>query len=194
MQHLSDAELIGLCQGGSEPAFTAIYERYQQTVINFAYQILRDKDLSLDALQEVFAYVFRKIPDYQPQAKFSTFLFTVTRHICINIARKRRPEMMVPIDDVNHIVFQKEIPAPDNLAQDAELMALVNQELEQMPLLYREVIVLKIIKGMQYDEISRIIQCPIGTVKSRLHNGLELLRAKLAENRKNIDSREPKRP
>ena len=193
MKHLSDSGLIGLCKTGSEPAFTALYERYRQTVINFAYQVLRDNDLTLDALQETFAYVFKKMPDYQPAAKFSTFLFTVTRHICINIAKKRRPGMMIPLDDVSHIVALKETNPQVDLLQAEELNNLVSGQLEQLPLLYREVIILKIIKGLQYDEISEIVKCPIGTVKSRLHNGLELLRTALTKIIKNTDSPEPNR-
>ncbi|MFA5794308.1 MAG: RNA polymerase sigma factor [Candidatus Brocadiia bacterium] len=190
MDNFSDTELIALCKTGSEKAFTVLYQRYRQTVINFAYQMLGDSDLASHVLQDTFVYVFRKIAEYQPTAKFSTFLFTVVRHICINILDKDKRRKEIPLEEWRNIIAVRDAPDPLDSLQKDELNRFVKLELERLPLLYREVIVLKIIQGLQYDEISEIIECPVGTVKSRLHNGLELLRNSLYDKVKNTDFRE----
>lgn len=190
MDKFSDIELIALCKTGSEKAFTVLYQRYRQTAINFAYQMLGDADLAAHALQDTFIYVFRKLPEYQPTAKFSTFLFTIVRHICLNMIDKARLRKAVPLEEVKHLVSSKDAAEPLESLQKGELEELLKVKLEALPLLYREVIILKIIRGLQYDEISQIVKCPVGTVKSRLHNGLELLRTGLSEKIINSDSSE----
>ncbi|MBI4834670.1 MAG: RNA polymerase sigma factor [Planctomycetes bacterium] len=192
MENLSDIELISLCKSGSERAFETLYERYRQTVVNFAYQILKDKDLSLDALQETFVYVFKKMPEYQPAAKLSTLLFTVTRNICLNMLSKTKCNKSIPNEEMNGFIKVKEPVNSIELVEKEELKKTVAAELDNLPDIYREVIILKILKGMQYDEISQVVGCPIGTVKSRLHNALEYLRNNLAKKGEEKDLTEPK--
>ncbi|MEK7449710.1 MAG: RNA polymerase sigma factor [Planctomycetota bacterium] len=179
MNFLSDQELINLCREGKPEAFTVLYERYRQTIMNFAYRILRDSHLSADVLQETFIYVFKKLPTYESRAKFTTLLFQVARHISFNKLKKIKHLKIQPLPEEISGPDTEINSNPEKILQNEEIGKNIAGALKQLPLLYREVINLRIIQNLPYREISAILDCPLGTVKSRLHNGLEMLRTYL---------------
>jgi RNA polymerase sigma-70 factor (ECF subfamily) len=171
----ADEILIRLCREGEERAFEALYRRYRRAIANFAYQMLRDRELAADVLQETFCYFFRKLPDYEPRAKLSTLLFKVARNLCLNRLKKQRRGRALSIDE-SRIDPPGDETDPLSRLENEELVARIHEALGELPEIYREAISLKILQGLTYDEIGAIADCPPGTVKSRLHNGLELLR------------------
>jgi RNA polymerase sigma-70 factor (ECF subfamily) len=172
----SDDELVLLCRRGVESAFGELYERYKQRIMNFAWRMLRDRDAAADALQETFQYFFGKIPVYRPEGKLSILLFRVARNICLNRLRKTRRAKELPLEE-EAVVPEGEETGAQLEAQ--EVREKVSTALGKLAPIYSEVIVLRIIKGLPVSEVAQIAGCPEGTVKSRLHNGLELLRKML---------------
>lgn len=174
----TDDDLALLCRQGSQAAFHVLYARYKQKIINFAYRMLRDREAAADVLQETFEYFFRKIPDYRPEGKLAILLFRVARNICLNKLKRTRSRRELPLEEtaVAPANTGAQVSAP---LEAQELRGSVAAALEKMPVMYSEVIILRILKGLPVAQVAQVVECPEGTVKSRLHNGLELLRNKL---------------
>jgi RNA polymerase sigma-70 factor (ECF subfamily) len=178
MSEASDEELIRLAGRGDEPACFALYERYKGAVYRFSLRMLRDEGLAGDVVQEVFEYFFRKVPEYRFEAKVTTLLLKAARNRCLNVLEKRRRRGGVSLEETGDVVDG----AGRNPADHAECVDLADRAgavLETLPPEFREVIVLKVIKGLTYDDIAAILDCPAGTVKSRLHNALQMMRKKM---------------
>ncbi len=174
----ADDDLVLLCQRGAQAAFRELYARYKQRVINFAHRMLRDREAAADVLQETFEYFFRIIPDYRPEGKLSILLFRVARNICLNRLKRTRSRKELPLEEA--AITPKNTGAKVSAPLEAqELRRTVAAVLEKIPALYSEVIILRILKGLPVAQVAQVVECPEGTVKSRLHNGLELMRRKL---------------
>jgi RNA polymerase sigma-70 factor (ECF subfamily) len=173
----ADDELMLLCRHGREDAFRELYHRYRQRIINFAWQMLRDRDAAADALQETFQYLFRKIPDYRAEGKLSVLLYRAARSICLNRLKKNRGGKELPLEE--DAVVPVEVGNAGAPLEHQEIRAKVSEALGKLPAIYSEVIILRMLNGLPVAEVAEISGCPEGTVKSRLHNGLELMRKML---------------
>lgn len=178
--NLSDDDVALMCKQGNEAALYELYGRYKQRVINFAYQMLRDRDAAADVLQETFLYFFSRIPRYRAEGKLHILLLRAARNRCLNRLKKIRKVRMLPLDEVA-AVEQDSSEGPVRSLEAKELREGIAAALERIPPPHSEVIVLRILGGLSYSEIGEIVGCPEGTVKSRLHNGLELLRKSVKE-------------
>jgi RNA polymerase sigma-70 factor (ECF subfamily) len=173
VQPISDHDLVRRCHEGEEEAFTTLYKRHRQAVMNFAGRMLGDPDLAADVLSETFAYFFRKIPTYRFEAPVRALLFKAARNLCLNMLDRRRRASAAPLEAAGHIASGDD---PAVKAEQGDLARQVREGLASMPPLYREVITLRLLEGLSYEEIALVADCPVGTVKSRLHNGIALLR------------------
>lgn len=174
---LTDAELMATCKEGHDDAFMVLYERHKQRVVNYAYSILGERDQAWDALQETFLYVFRKVPTYRPEAKFTTLLYKVVKHVSLGLAKKQRRYSSLS-ENWEEETPSFAAPPQDELVQKDEAR-VVEGVIDSLPSIYREVLYLKIREDLEYKEIAEILDCPIGTVKSRLHNGWKKVVEKL---------------
>ncbi|MHC5036114.1 MAG: RNA polymerase sigma factor [Planctomycetota bacterium] len=178
MDRRSDEDWVRRAKQGEEEAFFALYERYKGTVFRFARRMLGEEALAADAVQDTFEYFFRKIPEFRFEAKITTLLLKATRNRCLNVLEKRRRRDGGSLEETGEVADQRE-GDPLALAEQGDLSRTAEEALQSLPEMYREVIVLKILKDLSYEEIGEILECPPGTVKSRLHNGLERLRKKM---------------
>ncbi len=182
LQDESDEALMALCREGYEQAFTALYLRHKDAVVRFAGHMLRDRDEALDVFQDTFRYVFSKIPTYEPQARFTTLLFRVARSLCINILRKKRRVQYTDILD--DTLPPPEEPDPGEEIDRRQATDALGRALQDLPEIYREVLLLRIGHQLAYEEIAEVVDCPLGTVKSRIHLGVQRLRIALGHLRK----------
>lgn len=162
----SDQQLVSDFADGDASAFDVLYYRYRDWVVSLAFRFTGNQEDALDVLQETFAYVVRKFPKFTLTASMKSFLYPAVRNLSLEVRRKRRQDMR---DD-----FAVEaIPAPDMVQdQRAELFAVMSA----LPDTHREVLLMRFVDGLSLDEIAQSLQIPLGTVKSRIHNGLEQLR------------------
>ncbi len=176
---MADQEQLWLeaAQAGDRKAFGHLIEAYQRPVFNLTYRMLGEAEEAADATQEAFLRAYTRLYQYNPEHKFSTWLFSIANHHCIDRLRKRRATV-VPIDD-SPLVFtlESETPRPDEqlLAKERsrELQALLNQ-LEPD---YRTPLILRYWHEYSYQEIADTMQISLAAVKSRLFRA----RQKLAE-------------
>ena len=162
---IPDEELLQRAGAGDPDAFETLYRRYRDRVHRLAWRFTGHQQDALDVLQETFLYLLQKLPGLQLTASMTTFLYPVVKHLSLNLRRRRRPEA-----DEEILLT---IPAPAvPPAPRAELVAaLAGLSQEQ-----REVLLMRFVDDMTLDEIAVALNVPTGTVKSRLHRALEILR------------------
>lgn len=163
----TDQQLIDAINRGDESAFEAVYGRYRDWVVRLAMRSTGNAEDALDVLQETFAYFLRKFPGFVLTARLTTFLYPVVKNLSLAMRRKRRRF-------ANDEAALEVVAAPENATAEgrAELAAVLAGLHEGQ----REVLLMRFVDGMSLEEISEALGIPLGTVKSRLHNGLEALR------------------
>jgi len=182
-----DTELMLRVKKGDEAAFEELVDKYKQPVLNLVYRILRDATEAEDLAQNVFVQVFKSADRYRVEAKFSTWLFTIARNLCLNELRRRSRH---PADSLEAAAETQEehparqfedkasVSAPDHLLRE-ELTSKVQDALASLPENQRTAILLFKEKEMSYEEISKILDCSLSATKSLIHRGRETLKQKL---------------
>jgi RNA polymerase sigma-70 factor (ECF subfamily) len=166
-----DEDLILRYLQGEAQAFAVLVTRHESRVFNVALRVLGDPDDARDATQDTFLTVVRKLSQFRGDAAFTTWLHRVTVNACYDILRKRRRQPML------RLVPEGDEPTPDfgppvEDHADATIGSIdVARALQQIPEEYRVVLVLADVQDLPYEEISRVLDVPIGTVKSRVHRG-----------------------
>jgi RNA polymerase sigma-70 factor (ECF subfamily) len=160
----SDLELVERANRGDADAFEMLYRRHRDWVVALAERHTGSRDDALDVLQETFAYLFGRFPGFVLTAQLKTFLYPVIRNLSLDRIRRRRPE-------VNVDALADVLPAPP-VASDGD----VNRLLASLPSTHREVLVLRFADDLSLSQIAEALAIPLGTVKSRLHAALTVLK------------------
>ena len=179
----TDEELIERFQHGDMYAFDEIVRRYKDQLLNFAYRFLGDSEDSEDIVQETFFRVFRKKHAYRNVAKFSTWIYTITGNLAKTELRRRKKRKLFSISGLGYEDRDYDIPdsrrGPEEEADGAVKDEMVQKAIESLSAKFREVIILRDIQELSYEEISEIAKIPLGTVKSRVNRGRLKLQEKL---------------
>lgn len=188
MTELTEKELIEKCKKNDRSAFNTLVQTYQSKIINLAYGMLSNQEDACDAAQEVFIRVYRGIFKFEQKSSFSTWIYRITVNVCNDILRKRTrtaPTVSIYQDsDEEHIMeLPDDKPTPSEHLEMTETQLLVKNALNALSDEYRTVITLYDLEGLSYDEISSVLNCPIGTIKSRLNRARKMLRKILSEKR-----------
>jgi len=176
----SDDVLITLFQSGEEEVFRILVERYSQRVRNLIYSIFNEASVVDDIAQEVFIRVYEALPRFRFESSFYTWLYRITVNKSRDELRKRKTRKFFSLHsmmDASSDEFQSKIRV---LPEDDSAKELVNKGLQQLPEKFRVPIILKDIDGLSYEEMAEIMQCEVGTVKSRLSRARTMLRKILA--------------
>jgi len=165
----SDLELVAAINDGDAAAFDALYLRYRDWVAGLAYRFTGDSNAALDVLQETFLYLLRKFPGFRLTANLKTFLYPAVRNL--SIAARRKTERYQSSE--GELVRLETAAAPEPSTTSAHELAAALGALSEE---HREVLLLRFVDGLSLGEIASAVDIPLGTVKSRLHNALEVLR------------------
>ncbi|GMU93890.1 MAG: RNA polymerase sigma24 factor [Candidatus Hydrogenedentota bacterium] len=178
---------------GSEEAFAELCRRHQKNVLNYIYRMVQNRQIAEELTQEVFVALVRNAQRYQPNAKFTTYLYTIASNIVSKewVRRKRRPRLLSlsaawswrrhpedEFDPMDHVGDER----ADVFAsfQRGEISEAVNAALRELPEHQREAFVLRRFQDLSYEEIADITDSPVGTVKSRVVRAERALRPLLA--------------
>ena len=177
-----DSALVESCRGGDTAAFDRLVLKYEDRVYSLAYRLTGNPDDALDVAQEAFMKAFQSIGRFQGCSSFYTWIYRITANTAVSRRRYRtaRPKTV----SLGGIVEGERgaLPSDPNQADPAEdasqadLVRLVEEAIKRLDDEHRVVIVLRDIEGRNYEEIGEIIDCPQGTVKSRLHRARRMLR------------------
>jgi len=171
---VDDAALVAAALAGRPEAFGELVERYERAVYHLCLRTMREPEDARDCAQEAFFKAFRSLRTFKPGSKFSTWIFSIAYHACCDRLGRRKRETDAEIPD-----YADPSPGPAQLAEAAESAAALRAAIDALPEKYRTVITLYHLQGRQYEEIARVLELPIGTVKTHLFRAKELLRKAL---------------
>jgi len=180
---LTDEDLIFMFQEGEMLAFEEIVKRYKDSLMNFIFRFLGDVSESEDIVQETFMRVFRNKRAYKKIAKFSTWIYTIAGNLAKTELRKRKKRNLYSVSDIGYdekdFEISDETASPESKTNTKMYEDIIQQEIQQLSPKFREVIILRDIQELSYEEISKIIKVPLGTVKSRVNRARLRLQEKL---------------
>lgn len=186
---LSDLELIELIKKGQIGAFSALVERHQRSLVNFFFHNSWDRQVSEDCAQEVFLRLYNHLGSYEPQAKFTTFLYRIARNLWIDKLRASNGHpssvsLETPVGGEEATLkdrVRSRERTPVEILQTQEQEEELHRAIDQLPEDQRSVLVLSELQGLKYKEIGEILDIPVGTVKSRMHTAVERLKEILGD-------------
>jgi len=176
---ISDGECVQRLQKGDTDAFELLVRRHQKTIFNLIYRVLGDYDEAAEIAQEAFLSAYRSIAQFRGDANFSTWLY----RIAINHASTRRKSLAkanqrrVPLDSTDPIDDRH--PDPVDAVAQREIQFRVQSALNTLDPDEATIILLRDMQDVPYEEVARMLDVPVGTVKSRLHRARQTLKAKL---------------
>jgi len=184
---LSDAELVRKCQTGEWRAYNELIARHQDRLFNLIYRYLGHWEDARDVCQEVFLKAFRALPDFRGDAAFGTWLHQIGVNTLISWRRARQSHPTGPLGNGgDHDPTGNpgpdpadRAPGPAQLADQRERERLVQEAIHSLDEEQRMLVVLRDVQGYDYEAIARMLGCPRGTVKSRLHRARLVLRERL---------------
>ena len=181
-----DSEVMLQFKGGDQAAFELLFDKYHRQIINFNYRLLGNLADAEEIAQEAFLQVYRSAGNYQPLAKFSTWLYTIAKNRCLNCIRDKHPERLYDIeseDSESHVLEEtipSETPSPEEELSEKELSKIIEQAVSQLPSSLRMPFVLNRYQEQSYEEIAHILEISVTAVTIRIHRAIKILTKKLA--------------
>ncbi|MBI5729647.1 MAG: sigma-70 family RNA polymerase sigma factor [Ignavibacteriales bacterium] len=176
LTELSDEDLIKEYQDNNTPeAYNILVKRYKDPLMNFVYRFVGDRDVCTDVVQDTMIKFYLNKDSYRSFAKFSTWIYTIAGNLAKNELKRRRRRIIFSIDNSDDErspqIEDKMFLAPDKAADGEMRNEIIQKALLKVKPVYREVVILRDIQDLSYEEISEITGLAIGTVKSRINRG-----------------------
>jgi RNA polymerase sigma-70 factor (ECF subfamily) len=182
----TDEELVSRSRGGDVDSFNQLILRWERPIYALAYRVIGREEDARDVCQETFLRAFRALPGFKGQAKFSSWLYRIALNLCRDWIRRQRraPLVQVPegVDPADLAAEREPTESIEDLVSRRELSAIVEEAMALLPDEQRTAIILKEYHGMTFQEIADLQGCPLSTVKTRLYQGLSVLRRHLEQN------------
>ncbi|MGE5402028.1 MAG: RNA polymerase sigma factor [Ignavibacteriales bacterium] len=175
LSELTDEELISEFQANNNvEAFELLVKRYKDPLTNFVFRFVGDRDASTDVVQDTMIRFYLHKDSYKSFAKFSTWIYTIATNLAKNELKRRKRKNLFSIhsgDDEETIDLLDKSALPDVLADSEIKNKIIQKALSKVKEVYREVVILRDVQDMSYEEIAEITGLSIGTVKSRINRG-----------------------
>lgn len=194
---LSSEELMELCCKGKTDAFNILVERHQRRLVDYIDRIIIDEERAKELAQETFLKAFMAREHYTPTAKFTVWLYRIALNLCRSELRRLKHRRTIPLHrsysypfsdgadeetyELHETIADTTIPSPDGLIEKMEQEEALKAAMKSLPHKQREVLTMRLYRGLEYAEIAQKLGCSIGTVKSRIHYGINAVRMKLKE-------------
>ena len=182
---LTDEEIIEKIKNGSVELFEVIVIRYQKKLVNYIYRMINDFESAMELCQEVFIKVYNSLDKYNPSFKFTTWIHRISSNATIDWMRKKKIDCysLDGNDNDDSPSLSQQVPSKDlNPLQNLEMNQLqgrIEGAIDELPFIYKQLIILRHINELSYEEIANTVSLPLGTVKNRIFRGREMLKAKL---------------
>jgi RNA polymerase sigma-70 factor, ECF subfamily len=181
----TDEELVARSIGGDAESFNELILRWERPIYALAYRTIGREEDARDVCQETFLRAFRALPGFRGQAKFSSWLYRIALNLCRDwIRRERRAQVVQPPENVDLIELASALEPSEtveDLVTRKDLARAVERAMGRLSEEQRTAIVLKEYHGLTFQEIADLVGCPLSTVKTRLYQGLTVLRRELAK-------------
>ena len=193
LANLPDADIVALAQQGRDLAFRELVRRYERPVFSLIYRMVRDREAAEDLAQDSFVKVLNHIDRYNPEFKFSSWIFKIANNVAIDHLRRRQPQT-VSMDGSPHATSASEIEASsfeiaaeqETALQELEAREIgsaIERAIAKLRPEYRACIMLRHVEDRSYEEIATTLDLPLGTVKTYIHRARNELRVLLADTR-----------
>ncbi len=179
-----DIEVIEKVLAGDIEAFSVIIKKYQEKIFNYVYSQVKDYDEALDITQEIFIMTIEALRSFRRESKFSTWFYSIMVNYCKNYRKKNRRYNLVPIngskgDDEYSLQLTDERENPEKEVVMNDSLRIVREEIERLPDDYRDILMLRDIEGLSYNEVAEVLDISLSNVKVRIHRGREFLKNRL---------------
>jgi len=188
----TDEELMAQFQAGNEYAYLDLVDRFKERLFTFIYRFVNDSDLAEDLVQDTLVKVYTHRHSYREIARFSTWIYTIAGNLARTELRKRKRRATYNISSLGSENREFDLPSPDytpsQTLEGQQTEQNIRKALAKLPLHFRTVIILRDVQELSYDEISKIMKIPLGTVKSRVNRArlrLQEILFELEEKRRN---------
>lgn len=180
----SDEELVARATAGDLESFNQLVRRWERPIFALAYRTLGREEDARDVVQDAFLRAYRGLPRFKGEAKFSSWLYRITLNLCRDWIRRERRAPIVPTPagaDPNAFADEQVSPSVsvEELVGRRQMSDAVARALAELPEDQRTAILMKEYHGLTFQEIADTLQCPLSTVKTRLYQGLSVLRRRL---------------
>jgi len=181
----SDKKLVKRVQKGDKGAFDLLVLKYQHKIVNLVMRYVRDPELALDITQEAFIKAYRALPRFRGDSAFYTWMYRIAVNTAKNhLAAQRRRPMDVELDLQDPEQYDlhaklKETDTPEGVSLSNELKETVERAIASLPEDLRTAIILRELEGMSYEEIAQTMECPVGTVRSRIFRARDAISKKV---------------
>lgn len=182
----ADQLLVERVQAGDKRAFDLLVKKYQHKIIGLISRYIYDQHEALDVAQESFIKAYRALPKFRGDSAFYTWLYRIAINTAKNhlVSRGRRPpDTDVDVMDAQYFDGDSElrdIESPENSLYRDELQDVINRVLDKLPEDLRAALTLRELEGMSYEEIAQVMDCPVGTVRSRIFRAREAIDNEIA--------------
>jgi len=184
----SDEDLIKRFQDGDEQAYVELVNRYRDRLMNFVYRFTSDSEQSEDIVQETLIKLYTHKHYYKKIAKFSTWIYTIAANYAKTELRKKKNRKITNLSQMSSDEKDYDLPSvqpdADQLIESEYLEKRIQSAINTLPLHFKTVIVLRDVQELSYDEISNIVEVPLGTVKSRINRARLQLQKELKDLKK----------
>jgi RNA polymerase sigma-70 factor (ECF subfamily) len=182
----TDEDLVAAVLGGDRDRFGDLVDRYQVRLVNYLFRLLRNVEDAHDLAQEVLVKVYQVLDRYDPQFKFSTWLFRVAQNAAIDQIRRRRLKVVsLRQEDDEGEGRDWDVPSPERGPygdmRNRERGDAIQEAIDSLPWEYRELILLRHFGELPYENIAQLKEMPLGTVKNKLFRGRQMLKERLQE-------------
>ena len=181
-----DIQVIDRVLAGDVEAFSLIVDRYRDRTFNYVYSQIKDYDEALDVTQEIFIMTIEALRTFRRESKFSTWFYSIMVNYCKNYRKKNSRFNLVPLAGTRgdteydlQLPDLRENPEEEVIMNDS--LRIVREEIDRLPNDYREILILRDIQGLSYNEIAEILGISLSNVKVRIHRGREFLKNRLLE-------------
>ena len=182
-EDLSDVDILAEVASGDIESYGKIVNRYRVRLYNFVYRFVGDRETAEDIVQDTFLRAFRKRREYRAIANFPTWLYTIAGNLAKSELRRRKRWRLFSLHQGEETYIGLDLPdesyRPDKVTESSIADVQIQQAILSLPENYRQVILLRDVEGLSYQEISEIVRCPVGTVKSRVNRARLKLQQKL---------------
>lgn len=182
----TDAELVARVQRGDKRAFDLLVLKYQQRIMALISRFVRNRSEIADVAQEAFIKAYRALPNFRGDSQFYTWLYRIAINSAKNYlaAQSRRPQTAnvdgLEPEQLADLAGQTDNASPERLLLTAELKGVIDDAIGQLPEELRTALLLREIDGLSYEEIAEVMDCPIGTVRSRIFRARDAVDRRIA--------------
>lgn len=180
-----DQELVQRVQQGDKSAFDLLVIKYQHKIVHLVNRYVKDPSEAQDVAQDTFIKAYRALGDFRGESAFYTWLYRIAINTAKNylLSRSRRHfDYEIDVQDAEQVENSpqlKDIETPENLLMNEQIVAVIKSAIERLPEEMRIAITLREFEGMSYEEIAEAMDCPIGTVRSRIFRAREAIAIKI---------------